>query len=191
MRFRSFPKSTKTGLEHEASPPKSKGPPAKSKGPPPKSKGPPPKMQTLSVQCSIFVSDFGSPRRGNAGNTMVSAARGAGTLEITMVAAARGAGSRVFSNPVRKNNPKTNTNWPGARSCAAKTRYPYAVSDHDLENANLVVPLEEPSTCFSYQFRQPEAQERWKLLWLRQPEAQGAVFFLTLLEKTPPKTNKN
>ena len=76
---------------------------------------------------------------------------GAGTLEITMVAAARGAGSRVFSNPVRKNNPKTNKNWPGARSCASKTRYPYAVSDHDLENANLVVPLEEPSTCFSYQ----------------------------------------
>ena len=41
------------------------------------------KMQTLSVQfssvqCSIFVSGFGSPRRGNAGNTMVSAARGAG-----------------------------------------------------------------------------------------------------------------
>ena len=102
---KTIPKPSKTGLEREASPPKSKGPPAKSKGPPPKSKGPPPKMQTLSVQCSIFVSDFGSPRRGNAGNTMVSAARGAGTLEITMVAAARGAGSRVFSNPVRKNNP--------------------------------------------------------------------------------------
>ena len=74
--------------------------------------------------------------------------------------------------------------------CASKTRYPYAVSDHDLENANLVVPLEEPSTCFSYQFRQPEAQERWKLRWLRQPEAQGAVFFLTLLEETIPKPTK-
>merc|ERR1712078_940755 len=45
----------------------------------------------------------------------ISAARGAGTLEIpwfrqpmeiTMVAAARGAGSRVFSNPVRKTIPK-------------------------------------------------------------------------------------
>ena len=81
---KTIPKPSKTGLEHEASPPKSKGPPAKSKGPPPKSKGPPPKskgppakskgpppkskgpppkMQTLSVQCSIFVSDFGSPRR--------------------------------------------------------------------------------------------------------------------------------
>ena len=146
---KTIPKPSKTSLEREASPPKSKdppakskgpppkskgpppkskGPPAKSKGPPPKSKGPPPKMQTLSVQCSIFVSDFGSPRRGNAGNTMVSAARGAGTLEITMVAAARGAGSRVFSNPVRKNNPKINRNWPGTEAVLQRrdirTRFP-------------------------------------------------------------------
>ena len=42
---KTIPKPSKTGLEHEASPPKSKGPPAKSKGPPPKSKGPPPKSK--------------------------------------------------------------------------------------------------------------------------------------------------
>ena len=45
-------------------------------------------------QCSIFVSGFGSPRRG-------------------LLLLIR---SRVFSNPVKKNCPKNNKIWPGTRS---------------------------------------------------------------------------
>ena len=54
---KTIPKPLKTGLEREASPPKSKGPPAKSKGPPPKSKGPPSKSK-------------GSPPSGKHANTV-------------------------------------------------------------------------------------------------------------------------
>ena len=36
------------------------------------------------------------------------------------ISAARGAGSRVFSNPVRKNNPKINRNWPGTEAVRQK-----------------------------------------------------------------------
>ena len=108
-------------------------------------------------------------------------------------AAAVAAASRVFSNHVRKNTPqmtpKISQEPTAAAAAAAAAAVPAGRGQHAPLPRSVAAgrgqhaPLPRPVAAAAATPGPPGAGTR-------QPEAQGAVFFLTLLEKTIPKPTK-